>query len=406
LTGLRQKVGNFPGVTVERKNGILKINDETEASIVDLPGTYSLFPTSIDERIVLNVLCNINDKDYPDVIVYIADINNLERHTLLLTQIIDLQFPIVLVLNMNDIAIAKGISVNSKKLSALFDIPIVYVNGRTGTGIESLKEEINQLFLFKKTSSKNFYSLTDEENEIAGKILEITNVKSKNTALLVAHQYKKIPFLTSVQKEKTESVLKANNFNAIDNQLNEIMERYNRFVPIINQTLEKQIAAGNSITDKIDRFVTHRFLGPILFFTIMLVVFQSIFSLSSIPMDFIDQQFSNLSTYIQQHFSVNLISRLLSEGIIPGISGVLIFVPQIFILFLLISTLEEVGYMSRAVFMFDKIMQRFGLNGRSLVSLISGGACAIPAIMSTRTISNWKERLITIMVTPLISSKI
>lgn len=403
LTGLRQKVGNFPGVTVERKNGTLKFHDKSEASIVDLPGTYSLFPTSLDEHIVLNILTNQSDLDYPDVIVYIADINNLERHTLLLSQIIDLKFPIVLALNMNDVAIANGIFVDTLKLSALLDLPIVSVNGRTGDGIESLKNEIYQLDLSKKKSTKSFYSLTTNEQQLAENILHDLSLKNSNTALLVAHQYKKIPFLTSTQKEKINTINNKYQFNSINNQLDEIMQRYNKFVPIINQVLDKQIALGNSFTDKIDRFITHRYFGPIFFFILMLIVFQSIFSLSSIPMNFIDQQFSNLSTFIQHNFASNLFTKLISEGVIPGISGVIIFVPQIFILFFLISILEEVGYMSRAVFMFDKLMQRFGLNGRSIVSLISGGACAIPAIMSTRTISNWKERLITIMVTPLIS---
>lgn len=403
LTGLRQKVGNFPGVTVERKNGTFKLNDATEISLTDFPGTYSLFPTSLDERIVLNALTNKSDADFPDAVVYIADVNNLERHSLLLTQLIDLKFPIVLALNMNDVAEKNGLTIDVQKLSASFDLPVVSVSGRTGDGINELKNQIHDLLKTQKISAKRFYDLTETEKEIAHKIANIADVKNEYAALLIAHHAKKILFLKEEQKEQILKINQAHDFNSINNQLDEIMSRYNKFVPIVNQTLDKQIATGNTLTDKMDRVLTHRFFGPIIFFVLMLFVFQAIFSWSSVPMDFIDQQFSNLSFYVQQHFSDNLFTRLLSEGILPGVSGVLVFVPQIFILFLLISLLEEIGYMSRAVFMFDKIMQRFGLNGRSIVSLISGGACAIPAIMSTRTISNWKERLITIMVTPLIS---
>jgi ferrous iron transport protein B len=403
LTGLRQKVGNFPGVTVERKNGGFKLNNSTEVSVTDFPGTYSMFPTSLDERIVLNGLTNKKDIDFPDAVVYVADVNNLERHSLLLTQLIDMEFPIVLALNMNDVAAKTGLTVDIKKLASLFDLPVVSVNGRTGEGLDELKKEIQILLETKKISTKRFYELTSTEKEIAQSIQQKIDVKNEYAALLIAHHVKKIAFLNAAQKDDLLQLNYLHNFNSINNQLDEIMTRYNHFVPIINQTLDKKIAVGNTLTDKIDRFVTHPIFGPVLFFTLMLFVFQAIFTWSSIPMDFIDQQFSNLSFYVQQQFPSNLFTKLVSEGILPGISGVLVFVPQIFILFLLISILEEVGYMSRAVFMFDKIMQRFGLNGRSIVSLISGGACAIPAIMSTRTISNWKERLITIMVTPLIS---
>lgn len=403
LTGLRQKVGNFPGVTVERKNGAFKLDNNTDILVTDFPGTYSLFPTSLDERIVLNALTNKNDIDYPDAVIYVADVNNLERHSLLLSQLIDLKFPIVLALNMNDIAEKSGLHIDINKLAALYDLPVISVNGRTGDGLNALKNELQKLLQTKKSSFKNFYNLTENEALIAKHIQEKIHVKNEYAALLIAHHVKKISFLNAAQKQELLNLNENYKFNSINNQLDEIMHRYNQFVPIINQTLDKQIAIGNTLTDKIDRIVTHRLLGPIIFFLLMLFIFQAIFTWSSFPMDFIDQQFSNLSFYIQQHFSSNLFTKLVSEGMVPGISGVLVFVPQIFILFLLISILEEVGYMSRAVFMFDRIMQRFGLNGRSIVSLISGGACAIPAIMSTRTISNWKERLITIMVTPLIS---
>ena len=352
LTGLRQKVGNFPGVTVERKNGAFKLNNNTDILVTDFPGTYSLFPTSLDERIVLNALTNKNDIDYPDAVIYVADVNNLERHSLLLSQLIDLKFPIVLALNMNDIAEKSGLHIDINKLAALYDLPVISVNGRTGDGLNALKNELQKLLQTKKSSLKNFYNLTENEALIAKHIQEKIHVKNEYAALLIAHHVKKISFLNAAQKQELLNLNENYKFNSINNQLDEIMHRYNQFVPIINQTLDKQIAIGNTLTDKIDRIVTHRLLGPIIFFLLMLFIFQAIFTWSSFPMDFIDQQFSNLSFYIQQHFSSNLFTKLVSEGMVPGISGVLVFVPQIFILFLLISILEEVGYMSRATIWF------------------------------------------------------
>ncbi len=267
LTGLRQKVGNFPGVTVERKNGAFKLDNNTDILVTDFPGTYSLFPTSLDERIVLNALTNKNDIDYPDAVIYVADVNNLERHSLLLSQLIDLKFPIVLALNMNDIAEKSGLHIDINKLAALYDLPVISVNGRTGDGLNALKNELQKLLQTKKSSFKNFYNLTENEALIAKHIQEKIHVKNEYAALLIAHHVKKISFLNAAQKQELLNLNENYKFNSINNQLDEIMHRYNQFVPIINQTLDKQIAIGNTLTDKIDRIVTHRLLGPIIFST-------------------------------------------------------------------------------------------------------------------------------------------
>ena len=405
LTGLRQKVGNFPGVTVERKSGFIKLDDKREVEIIDLPGTYSLYPTSLDERIAVNALIDVNNKDYPDAIIYILDVTHLERHLLLLTQIADVGFPVLVALNMNDIAAQQNIQCDEKKLSEALGIEFIKINGRTGEGIDIIKSKLTQLLSTDKAAiyKSQFYELIEEEKNIAAKVAELLPVKNEYHALLLAHHSKKINFLKEDKKQQLLSVLQQNNFNPINNQLDEIMQRYNKFTPIVNTVLSRSFSNARTLTDKIDFVITHKFFGPLIFFALMLFIFQAIFAWSVIPMDWIDQQFANLATYLQSVLPDTILSRLLTEGLIPGISGVMVFVPQITILFLLITLLEEVGYMARAVYMFDNIMQKFGLNGRSIVALISGGACAIPAIMSTRTISNWKERLITIMVTPLIS---
>lgn len=405
LTGLRQKVGNFPGVTVERKSGFIRLDGKQENEIIDLPGTYSLYPTSLDERIAVNALIDVNNKDYPDAIVYILDVTHLERHILMLTQIVDLGFPVVVALNMNDIATEQNIQCDEQKLSAALGIDFIKINGRTGEGIELIKTKMRQLL--ENTgygiTSNPVYELLEEEKNIAAEVSVLLPAKNAYHALLLAHHAKKINFLKEDKRQQLLEIVARNKFNPINNQLDEIMQRYNKFTPIVNSVLSRSFTNAKTITDKIDFVITHKIFGPLIFFALMLFIFQAIFAWSVIPMDWIDLQFANLATYLQSVLPNTVFSRLLTEGLIPGVSGVMVFVPQITILFLLITLLEEVGYMARAVYMFDNIMQKFGLNGRSIVALISGGACAIPAIMSTRTISNWKERLITIMVTPLIS---
>ncbi len=405
LTGLRQKVGNFPGVTVERKSGFIKLADKREIEIIDLPGTYSLYPTSLDERIAVNALIDTGNRDHPDAIIYIADVTNLERHLLLLTQISDLGFPLLVALNMNDIAEQQNLQCDEKKLSAELEIDVVKINGRTGEGIDIIKSKLNHLLESRTEAlhASDFYDLLDEEKNIAAKVSQLFPVKNEYHALLLAHHAKRINFLKEEKKRQLQEIVLQNKFDSLNNQLDEIMQRYNKFTTIVNNVLSKSFSNAKTLTDKIDFIVTHKVFGPLIFFGLMLFIFQAIFAWSTIPMDWIDEHFANLSTYLQSVLPTTIFSRLLTEGLIPGISGILVFVPQITILFLLITLLEEIGYMARAVYMFDNIMQKFGLNGRSIVSLISGGACAIPAIMSTRTISNWKERLITIMVTPFIS---
>lgn len=402
LTGLRQKVGNFPGVTVERKSGIIKDN-AIDVEIIDLPGTYSLYPTSLDERIAVHALIDSKNRDFPDAIIYILDVTHLERHLLLLTQISDLQFPIVVGLNMNDIAEQQNMYCDEKLLSQALGIEVIKINGRTGENMAMLKSKAIDLLQQPISNRQVFYTINEQEKNIAKDVALLLPVRNEYHALLLAHHVKRSTFLEQNIKQQLLQINAKHQFNPINNQLDEIMQRYNAFVPIVNKVLKRSFDNAKTLTDKIDRIVTNNYFGPILFFGLMLFVFQAIFAWSAFPMDWIDLQFANIAASLQASLPDNLFTRLLTEGIIPGISGVLVFVPQITILFLIITVLEEVGYMARAVYMFDHIMQKFGLNGRSIVSLISGGACAIPAIMSTRTISNWKERLTTIMVTPLIS---
>lgn len=406
LTGLRQKVGNFPGVTVDKKVGYASLDQQTEVKITDFPGAYSLYPTSLDERVVLNVFTNPDDKDYPEVVVYVADITNLEKHLLLLYQIRDLGLPVVLALTMEDLAEKEHLECDIKLLSDKIGIPVIKANGRTGKGIDKLKETILKLSTSKgKESTLDFLEKSAVAKKISNSVQEELKVKEPYRALLLAHHCNDLNFIPQEDKKFISSLKEKENFKSISLQIEETMQRYdNTITPLTQKVIQKANKNTNlSTTDKIDNILTNRFFGPLIFFGILLFVFQAIFSWSELPMTLIEEGFNSLATFAKDTLPEGWFTDLLTDGIIAGLGGVLVFIPQITILFFLISILEEVGYMARAVFMFDRIMQKFGMNGRSVVALISGGACAIPAVMATRTISNWKERLITIMVTPLIS---
>ncbi len=405
LTGLRQKVGNFPGVTVDKKIGITSLPDGSEITIVDLPGTYSLYPNSQDERIVLNILSNPSDKNYPDAIIYVADLTNLERHLLLFTQLKDLNIPLILCIGMIDIAAEQNVFIDRETLAESLNVAVISVNGRTGEGIKALKEEVMRLENMPPPPQyKMFFQPNQIELKAAEQIrLYLPRVENTYQAILWAHHYEHLPFLSTFEKVTINQVVEAHKFEDLRLQIVETLQRFDRLQPILRHVFLKPTSDKVSLTDRIDRVLTHAIAGPIIFFAILFLIFQSIFALASLPMDGIEKLFLETNIFLKAVLPQSLLTDLLTDGILAGLSGVLVFIPQIAILFFLISLLEEVGYMARTVYIFDRVMQKVGLNGRSIVSLVSGGACAIPAIMSTRTISNWKERLITILVTPLIS---
>ena len=406
LTGLRQKVGNFPGVTVDKKTGLMTLpNDGGDVRIVDLPGTYSLYPNSQDERVVLNILSNPNDESFPDAIIYIADLTNLERHLLLFSQLKDLNIPLVLGVGMMDIAAEQNVFLDKKILSEKLNVNVVGLNGRTGEGVAELKVELLKLIASKGTPQyKMFFQPNSIELKTAEEIrLRLPQADNIYRAILLAHHAPQLPFLTNFEKAQIRQVTESEKFESIRFQINETLQRFDKLQPILRLFFQKTTSNSANLTDKIDRIVTNSVAGPLIFFTILFIIFQSIFVFAEIPKEWIETIFTQTNVFLKAHLPQVWVTDLLTDGIIAGLSGVLVFIPQITILFFLITLLEEVGYMARTVYLFDRIMQKFGLNGRSIVALVSSGACAIPAIMSTRTISNWKERLITIMVSPLIS---
>jgi ferrous iron transport protein B len=400
LTGLRQHVGNYPGVTVDKKIGFAKI-DSTTLEIIDLPGTYSLYPRRLDEFITFDVLLNKDNESYPDVIVIVADASNLKRNLLFCSQVIDLQIPAVIALNMLDVAHQNKIEINIPLLSKELDVPIISINAREGKGMNELKNHLSSI----PKPPQEFIDIKKISSELIEEIKVATSTKSNYAALQIAHHYMNIFCLDVNQKSKVKSIREKFSFNASKLQAEEIMSRYSRINKIMSECYKQEPKNQTSIvnTTKIDKVLTHPLWGYLIFIGIFFLIFQAIFTWASYPMDLIDNLFGWTTIQLHQILPDNLISNLFIEGIVAGIGGVVLFIPQIMILFGFISILDDTGYMSRVSFMMDRLMRKVGLSGKSTMPLISGLACAIPAIMSTRNIDNWKDRLITIMVTPLMS---
>lgn len=394
LTGLNQQVGNYPGITVEKKIGFCKLSQNIKANILDLPGTYSLNASSIDENVVIELMLNKNDKLYPDVALVVTDVENLKRNLLLFTQIKDLEIPTILVINMADRMEHKGIALDIPYLEEHLKTKIALISSRKGFGIEELKKLI---VTYKSISSTPCLNASIIDPEYFSSLRNAFPNQLLYKLWLVITQ--DVNFLNLERKEIQGAFTKSHS-DLKRLQQKETIKRYQFINDVLKQGLKVDATIAKDFRSKLDRVLTHKIWGYVIFFAILFIIFQSIFDWSKIPMDFIDSSFASLSTLANESLPAGVLTNLISQGIIPGIGGILIFIPQIAFLFLFISILEESGYMSRVVFLMDKIMRKFGLSGKSVVPLISGTACAIPAIMATRNIENWKERLITILVTP------
>lgn len=360
LTGLNQKVGNYPGITVEKKIGYCKLPNNQQAEIIDLPGTYSLNPSSEDEQVAVETLINRQGAYFPDVVVVVSEVSNLKQNLLLFTQVKDLQLPTILVINMADQMQRKGISINLSKLEQLLHTKVILTSTRKGEGLLALKEAI-------------------------------TNFKELSLAPCVdMSRLEAIPFGTSESEQRRK-------------QQKETIIRYQ----FINETLKETYVVdqhkAQTLRAHLDRFLIHPFFGYVVFAAILLLIFQAVFTWSSYPMDWIENEFGILGEWLAAKLPAGALTNLLIDGVLPGIAGITVFIPQIAVLFTLIAILEESGYMSRVVFLMDNVMRRFGLSGKSVVPLISGAACAVPAVMIARNIESWKERLITILVTPFMT---
>ncbi|MDD2821718.1 MAG: ferrous iron transport protein B [Flavobacterium sp.] len=394
LTGLNQQVGNYPGITVEKKIGFCRLPNNIRANILDLPGTYSLNASSIDESVVIELLLNKNDRLYPDVALVVTDVENLKRNLLLFTQIKDLEIPTILVINMADRMKHKGISLDIPYLEEHLKTKIALISSRKGFGIDELR---NLIVNYRSISSEPCLNASSIDPEYFNTLRSTFPNQLLYKLWLVITQ--DVNFLNLERNEIRNSYTKSHS-DLKRLQQKETIKRYQFINDVLKVGLKIDASIAKDFRSILDRILTHKIWGYLIFFFILFGIFQSIFEWSKIPMDYIDTAFASLSALAGEKLPAGVLSNLISQGIIPGIGGILIFIPQIAFLFMFISILEESGYMSRVVFLMDKIMRKFGLSGKSVVPLISGTACAIPAIMATRNIENWKERLITILVTP------
>ncbi len=397
LTGLNQKVGNYPGITVDKKQGICHLSKELDATIIDLPGTYSINPTSVDENIVYETLVNNQNPDFPDVVVVVAEVENLKRNLFLFTQIKDLEIPTVLVINMADQMLRKGIKIDISVLESELNSKVVLLSARKKTGIGSLKN------VLKEYQNLNTKTVADVSERIHGHFFERISKSlpqfSTYKSWLLITQERDCNFI-SIQEQEKINIFKSKRDKIKKFQHKEAIYRYQVINEILKKTYFVNREEGTDLRGKLDHILTHKIFGYVIFAMILIVIFQSIFAWANIPMEWIDGAFAQLASFAKAQLPSGKFTDLIAEGVIPGIGGIVIFVPQIAVLFMFVAILEETGYMSRVVFLMDKIMRRYGMSGKSIIPLVSGTACAIPAIMSSRNIESWRERLITILVVP------
>ena len=407
LTGLNQKVGNFPGITVDKKVGACQISqlaskNKIDTEFIDLPGTYSLYPKSMDESISFQVLCDPKNEHHPDVNIIIVDASNLKRSLCLATQVIDLKTPCILALNMMDLIENDGVKIYLKLLEEKLGVAVVPINARKKIGIGNLKQAILNV---KERENKN--SFVDIKNlcpNLIEDIQKLLNKASDYNAFQIACNYKTITDFSKQDKGKLDNIISKHKFIAKRLQATETVRRYKAIDQLLEDCVEyPENSKNNSLTQKLDNILTHPIYGFAIFLGVLFLIFQAVFSWSEYPMEIIDNSISQLSQFVANSLPEGALNSLIVDGIIAGLGGIVIFVPQIAFLFAFIAILEDTGYMSRVSFITDKLLRGFGLSGRSIIPLLSGAACAIPAVMSARTIPNWKERIITIMVVPLMS---
>ncbi|HEY0434775.1 MAG TPA: ferrous iron transport protein B [Chitinophagaceae bacterium] len=404
LTGMNQRVGNFPGVTIDKKTGVTEISTGITGHVIDLPGTYSLYPRRLDEWISYKVLLHQDPDIRADVVLVIADASNLKRNLLFCTQIIDLKIPMVIVLTMMDIAKSKGIKIDTAELERELGVPVIAVNPRKGKGVPQLKKVIEQ-------TAQQLYK-APVRDFIDNKKLAVTSIEGLQGLFPAVNDYTAIHYLMNhesfnfdpVTQDRIESVERANNFNPTKTQAEEILQRYSAIKRIMQVAVSEPDPLQKTLfTEKLDDVLLDRRWGYVILLVVLFLLFQSVFWLAQYPMDWIDAGFAKLNAVISLSLPASWWSDLISKGLLAGLSGILVFVPQIMILFGMITLLEDTGYMARISFLTDRLMRSVGLNGKSVMPMISGFACAVPAIMSARNIENRKERLLTILITPLMS---
>ncbi|MCS7082894.1 MAG: ferrous iron transport protein B [Bacteroidota bacterium] len=417
LTGLRQKVGNYPGVTVERRSGWFRLSDGTTVELLDLPGMYSLNPKSLDEQIAYETAIGASPEEpvLPDLALIIVDASNLERNLYLATQVLDLQIPAVIALNMLDVAASKGIKVYPQVLQERLGVPVVPIRADKGRGIAELRRAIEELLRQSRPAPSQWrppepveaacrqidrewfdpYTALDERVHVAESLRVLTDDHALERWAR-RPQGERLRALVHQARAVLEQA-------GLDWRSVEAAYRYRWLEELAQAATERVRTVSETITDRLDRVLVHPFWGPVLFVALLALIFQAIFSWAEYPMQGIEALVGWAQERARAHLPGPWLASLVADGILAGFGAVVTFLPQIMVLFFFIGLLEDSGYMARAAFIMDRFMSRLGLHGRSVVPLMSGFACAIPAIMATRTIENWRDRLITILVVPLMS---
>jgi ferrous iron transport protein B len=404
LTGLNQKVGNFPGVTVDKKTGSLDLGNGLQTQLIDLPGTYSLYPRRADEWVAYKVLMNADPEIKADMVLLVADASNLKRNLLFCSQIIDLKIPVVVALTMNDLAAKKGIIIDTKGLEIELGVPVILVNPRKNKGLPELKAALAQYAKHPTAFSKTDFI---ENMQLAPAAIKAVQshfpVLSDYAAVHYLINHENFP-LSDQMQDTVEQIEIDNQFNPTKTQADEIMQRFGHIRKIMQKNVsEPDPLEQKHFSDKLDDILLHRTWGYLILLAVLFLLFQSVFWLAQFPMNTIETIFRLFAGWLSTNLAPGWFEDLLVNGIVAGMSGIFVFIPQIMILFGIITILEDTGYMARISFLSDRVMRKVGLNGKSVMPMISGFACAVPAIMSARNIENKKERLLTILVTPLMS---
>ncbi len=424
LTGLRAKVGNYAGVTVERKEGrLLGTNPPNAVMVLDLPGTYSLSPQSLDEQISRDVLFNrLTEVPPPSLVVVVVDASNLQRNLYYATQVIELGYPVLLALNMVDVAEANGLSIDDGALSQELGVPVYRLVASTGEGLPTLREGILAQLVQKRAASgsslsslresRRFYTISEKFQEKVDDLAEqlarrqpqrIVSPEAEALLLLSDERVSESPYVSPELKVDIAKARQELDASGCDWRSAVIEGRYGKISLIQERVATENLVIQETFSDKLDRVLTHKLWGMLIFVGIMALMFQSIFTLAEYPMKGIEAGVGALGQMIGRAIPPGDLHSLLVDGVIAGVGAVVVFLPQICLLFLFIGLLEDTGYMARAAFLMDRLMSKVGLHGKSFIPMLSSFACAIPGIMATRTIETPKDRLVTILVAPLMS---
>ncbi|MDP8256370.1 MAG: ferrous iron transport protein B [Candidatus Alcyoniella australis] len=414
LTGARQKVGNWGGVTVERKQGHLEF-EGYEVTVVDLPGTYSLTAYSIEELVARNYIVD----ERPDVVVDIVDAGNLERNLYLTTQLVELSCPLVIALNMMDVAEQKGLKIAIGRLSEIFGAPLVPTVGSREKGLESLLRACIEVVEGRNDAIRPVR--IPYGSEVEGHLAELTQMlpTSQIERCYAAERWMAIKLLEN-DRRAIENIAEAENSEKLlltierlrehlvslygdDPELLFAERRYGFIAGALKETLTETLIDRVSVSEQIDRVLTNRLFGLPLFALMVWAMFQFTFTVGAYPMDWLDIGVSWLGRSVGALLPAGLLRGLIVEGVIGGVGSVLVFMPNILLLFLCISFLEDSGYMARAAFLMDRVMHLLGLHGKSFIPLLMGFGCTVPAVMATRTLESERDRILTIMINPLMS---